>query len=65
MDDLSGFVGALAGLANDARNTAMNKAEKFKQSIHAADEIDSLKLKISDLESRIQILEQSKKDTKA
>ena len=57
MDDLSGFMGALAGLANDARNGAMEKAEKIKQSMRASEDIETLREKISELESRIESLE--------
>jgi cell shape-determining protein MreC len=64
IQDLSGIVGALAGLANDARNSAMNKAEKIKKSLDASDEIEFLKSKISDLETRLEKLESQNKDKK-
>lgn len=65
MDDLSGIVGALAGLANDARNGAMNKADKIKKSLDASDEIEFLKSKINDLEARLEKLESQNKDNKS
>ena len=61
IDDVTGVIGSLAGLANDVRSSALRHAEKVKSSLTAADEIDFLKQKIDELESRIKNLEKGNK----
>jgi archaellum component FlaC len=58
-DDLAGIANGMAGLTNDALHHARGKVDCLQKTFQSADELESLKKRIKELEAKVEVLEKN------